>query len=90
MCNSTQHGEFRGLVQPKSLAHPREEMGQTKVAPSDALGDTGTSTGKRQGSYAVWAKHDVWVGFTKVDVCLEDIFSFGVIASRYVSIWKDF
>jgi len=65
-------------------------MSQTKVATSDAFGNTGTSTGKRQCSYTVWANHDVWVGFTKVDVCLEDFFSFGVIASRYVSIWKDF
>lgn len=65
-------------------------MRQTEVATSHALGDTGTSTGERQGPYAIWAKHDVWVSFTKVDVCLEDIFSFGVITSRYVPIWKDF
>ena len=64
-------------------------MRQTKVATSHALGDTGTSTGERQGPDAVWAKYDVWVSFTKVDVCLEDVFPFGVITSGYVSIWKD-
>ena len=86
----TQHGEFGGPIQPKPLAHPGEEMRQTEVATSHALGDTGTPTGEGQGSYAVWAKHNVRVGSTKVHVRFEDILSHGITASRNFSVWEDF
>jgi hypothetical protein len=43
-----QHCELGSFSEPEAVAHPREEMRETVMASSNALGDASASTGEGQ------------------------------------------
>lgn len=63
MSNTTEHGELREFAQPKFLAHPREEMGQTVVTSLHSFRDACATTREGQGTDAIRSKDDVRIGF---------------------------
>lgn len=61
--NTTEHRELGEFAQRKSLAHPREEMGQTVVASLHAFWNARATTREGQGTDTIRSEYDVRIDF---------------------------
>jgi hypothetical protein len=69
--NPAKHRKLAGLIQPKPLPHPREEVRQAIVPSLHTLRDTSTSTGERKGADTIRSKHNVRICIGQVNLRFE-------------------
>jgi hypothetical protein len=88
--DAAKHSEFGVSVEPKALAHPREEVREAEVAPLYAFGDPSAPCREGKRPNAVWAQGYVGVRGAEVGVRLEDILSVDAAPTEYFAAGKNF